>query len=88
MYASDITLGMVTPAAQRMGAGEALLLAAMAAAREAKVPAYLEATRAGEPLYLRNGFKEIGRLRVEGIDAYGTCMLWEGNHSSVRDARL
>jgi predicted N-acetyltransferase YhbS len=78
----DIMLGMVTPAGQRMGIGAAVLSSFLAAARQANMPIYIEATRAGEPLYRRLGFREVGRLQIEGIEAYATCMLWEDEITS------
>jgi hypothetical protein len=44
-------------------------------AEEMKLPAYLEASKAGKPLYLKHGFKEIDRIEYdlskfggEGVD--------------------
>lgn len=47
----------------------------LAKADELKLPAYLEASKAGKPLYLKHGFEEIDRLEYdltkwggEGVD--------------------
>ncbi|THW55132.1 hypothetical protein D6C86_03721 [Aureobasidium pullulans] len=69
------------PDAQRRGAGAAALKWGLKKADELGVPAYLEASRVGRPLYAKHGFKEICELplnaRKHGYsrDGMNWCML-------------
>jgi GNAT superfamily N-acetyltransferase len=52
------------PAWQRRGAGAALVQWGLERARVLRLPAYVEATQAGLPLYVRSGFHVVGELYV------------------------
>ncbi|KAI5116832.1 hypothetical protein M0805_008568 [Coniferiporia weirii] len=59
---------IVHPHFQRRGVGSALLAHCIALADTRQVPLYLEASRAGAPLYAARGFKMLRMLRVEYKD--------------------
>lgn len=63
------------PAHQKRGAGSMLVKWGLDKAEEMKLPAYLEASKAGKPLYVKHGFKEVDRIEFdltkwggEGVD--------------------
>ena len=53
------------PAHQKRGAGGMLIKWGLEKAKELKLPAYLEASPAGKPLYIKHGFHEIGRSEFD-----------------------
>lgn len=63
------------PSAQRRGAGAAALAWGLQKADQKGLPAYLEASGMGKPLYAKFGFKEVRASTVELPDqAYGACL--------------
>lgn len=50
---------------RKRGAGGMLVKWGADKAREAGVPAFLEASRAGQPLYEKFGFKKIGEQKLQ-----------------------
>jgi GNAT superfamily N-acetyltransferase len=82
---ADFKLLHTLPEQQGRGAGSLLLKAAAEEADKLGLPAYLEATEAGKPLYEKFGFKECGRV-------IGDFSKWGGpkahvNYLMVRDAK-
>lgn len=70
------------PKYQRQGAGTAIVKWGIDRANELGISAYLEATKPGEPLYKKLGFRRIGEAVMKkekwGIDhdlCY-PCMVW------------
>ena len=60
--------------ARRRGAGGMLMDWGVEMAKRDGVPAYLEATAAGVPLYAKHGFKVLGEQSVDLSD-YGAPLL-------------
>lgn len=56
------------PAYQRLGVGRKLMEHVLQIAREANVPAYIDATYAGSQLYRRIGFEVAKFLKLEMAD--------------------
>ncbi len=77
------TLG-VAPARQRQGIGSALLAAWLRGLRESPHGVWLETDReANVRLYLRHGFEEADRIRVEGVPVW---LMWRAAEAGP-DAR-
>lgn len=74
---------VVDPKYQRRGIGAQLLQWALQKAREDGEKAYVESSPNGEPLYIRNGFREVDMFRVGGPKLGGgeectlCCMIYD-----------
>jgi ribosomal protein S18 acetylase RimI-like enzyme len=69
----------VHPGFQRKRVGAALLDWGLRHAQERGQKVYLESSPSGEGLYLRKGFKDVGKLIVgeEGEPVVMPCMIWD-----------
>jgi GNAT superfamily N-acetyltransferase len=66
---------------QRRGAGTLLMQWGLDHAQRVGLPAYLEASPFGYPLYLRMGLREIGRVLIKAEE-------WDGGYDKVYVAML
>ncbi|KAI8824206.1 acyl-CoA N-acyltransferase [Fimicolochytrium jonesii] len=64
------------PDHQGIGAGAVLIDWGLQKAREDSMPAYLESSAAGYPVYIHKGFREIGKMTVDESTSL-PCLLWE-----------
>lgn len=58
---------------QRQGAGEAIVKWGLGQGDQLGIPVYLEASKAGRPLYEKLGFRALGEIIVEKE-------IWYGDH--------
>ncbi|KAI1265912.1 acyl-CoA N-acyltransferase [Xylariaceae sp. FL1019] len=68
----------VDPKYERKGAGQQMISWGVEEAKKAGLPAFLEASQVGYPLYLRCGFREVDRISVDfnrwGLDEIATTV--------------